>query len=411
VAFMVLFQILSTFAVLNVVIAIILSAFTWCYSLEQSELTSSLPITASDIRHFKAIWDRFDLYSTGKIDLQHMQLLLGVLEWNIPSLFISGIRNQADDVLVNDYASFGPGSNENDKDLKDTEEAALQRKSRIAYAKLVRKIGKFERSKELWYQLTMAKCDVLKGCNDNVAGFEPSLHPLGSIYDADLHIFTKEVNNEVIYVAKYDVAKTPPATTVNQVTFSTLLQILIMDPLLMTEHDNFVCFGYKDPFSYFQPGYFADKKPKHGEVCLYRDPSIIEAPQSLRASLEEADLDESTMSAIVKEGGMLYIETEEEDTEGQEIRYTTDGSTPTPCSALYGGPHKLEIKARLFSKSIPPRLAPLIVENIPPDPSNLSPNSVCSRSRLPDIPHQAAEEDQIRPIRGNRLSFMHKLSD
>ena len=50
----VIFQIFSTFAVLNVVIAIILGAFTWCYSLEQSELTEDLVITADDLRHFKA---------------------------------------------------------------------------------------------------------------------------------------------------------------------------------------------------------------------------------------------------------------------------------------------------------------------------------------------------------------------
>ena len=45
------FQVFSTFAVLNVVIAIILGAFTWCYSLEQSELTTDLSITADDLRH------------------------------------------------------------------------------------------------------------------------------------------------------------------------------------------------------------------------------------------------------------------------------------------------------------------------------------------------------------------------
>ena len=76
----------STFAVLNVVIAIILGAFTWCYSLEQSELTSNLVITADDLRHFKAIWDRFDLYSTGEIDIEDLQLFLSVVRFNIPQV-------------------------------------------------------------------------------------------------------------------------------------------------------------------------------------------------------------------------------------------------------------------------------------------------------------------------------------
>ena len=45
-----------------------------------------------------------------------------------------------------------------------------------------------------WY----GRCDILMGCNDNVAGFVTALHPLGSSKDADLHIFTKEVKGNVL---------------------------------------------------------------------------------------------------------------------------------------------------------------------------------------------------------------------
>jgi len=269
-----LFQALSKYAVLNVVIAIILGAFTWCYSLEQSELTSNLPVTADNVRHFKAIWDRFDLYSTGRIDIEHLPLFLAVVQWNIPTLFSTGVYTQEDRLLFNDYVSFDRQA----AAAGIAAESALERNCRRNYHELVARLGKFERSKELWLQLTAADCDVQMGCNDNVAGFEPSLHPLGSTLDADLHIFTKEINNEIIYVETYDVNATPPSCEVLQVTFSSLIQVLVMDPLNLTDHDLYVCYDNKDPFSYFVPGYFKDKIPLDGEICLNLDPNVIEPP-------------------------------------------------------------------------------------------------------------------------------------
>ena len=45
-------QVLVTFCVLNMVVAIILNAFTWCYSLEPSEITSELFVNSRDLLHF-----------------------------------------------------------------------------------------------------------------------------------------------------------------------------------------------------------------------------------------------------------------------------------------------------------------------------------------------------------------------
>jgi len=277
-----LFQILSTFAVLNVVIAIILGAFTWCYSLEESELTEGLAVTADDLRHFKQIWDRFDIYSTSQIPIKDLQLFLAVVKWNVPKMFCTGVVTQQGKLLYKDYSSFGSGGRDPDTgerlDSKEPEKGRREKVCRKNYDFLVEQIGDFERSHELWVQLEDAGCDVWMGGNDNVAGFDISRHPLGSV-DADLHIFTKEVNNGIIYVPQYTPNGwdngNPVKTRVDNVSFMSLINLLVMAPLGLNDHDVYVCFDFKDPFSYFQPGYFGDKKPLNGKVVLNTDPNSI----------------------------------------------------------------------------------------------------------------------------------------
>lgn len=228
------FQIMSTFAVLNVVIAIILGAFTWCYSLEEGELTSGLPVTADHLRHFKAIWNRFDLYSTGEIGADKLQLFFAVLRYNIPEMFCTGVRTQSDQMLYKDYSSFGSGGIDPiTGELVDSKEAEKGRREKVCrrnYEELIGKIGDFERSAELWRQLEDAGCDVWMGCNDNVAGFDIKRHPLGSM-DANLHIFTKEVNNGIIFVPQYSPegwhGGNPADTQVQGVSFLSLINILV----------------------------------------------------------------------------------------------------------------------------------------------------------------------------------------
>jgi len=270
------FQFFSTFAVLNVVIAIILGAFTWCYSLEQGELTSGLPVTADNLRHFKMIWDRFDLYSSGKLEIDKLQFFLAIVRWNIPELFSTGVCTQEDEEEFRDYSSFDleedPGG---DSDMRKL----MQRKAKECYEELVERIGNFERSAELWRQLDAANCNVWMGANDNVAGFDAKMHPLGSVLDPDLHIFTKEVNNGFIIAKPWRLGEEAEPTKVVSVSFTSMIRILSMDPLNLTEHDIYVCSGFKDPFSYFQPGYFADKNPGKGKIELELDPNSIKPPQ------------------------------------------------------------------------------------------------------------------------------------
>jgi len=259
-------------------------------------------------------------------------------------------------VLVNDYVSFkfGPRAILEGTEPLCSEAVAEEKKCRELYEGLVVKLGKFERSKELWLQLEAAQCDVLLGCNDNVAGFDTRGHPLGSLKDADLHIFTKEVNNEIIYVPTYNVGEPPPRIEVCQVTFSSLLQILSMDPLHMTEHDKFVCFECKNPFSYFQPGYFEDKSPVDGKVVLNLDPSSIEPPY---APPILSPTSQKTVPKVSITNGILRIdppaETLTQNNTVYEYRYTTDGSEPNCSSVLYTGPQKLAIKARAFPQAAP----------------------------------------------------------
>jgi len=273
------FQIFSTFAVLNVVIAIILGAFTWCYSMEESELTSELPVTANDLRHFRKIWDRFDLFSTGQIDVNDLQLFLAIVQYHIPNLFSTGLRTQEDKLMFKDYSSFN--KDDVDKETGELKDGATADEIQCYqnYKDLVAKIGDYDRSEELWEQLELAGCDVLTGCNDNVAGFDIKLHPLGSS-DANLHIFTKEIKNDSIEVPMY----TPRPgggggvhVKVVKVKFMSIINILVIDPLTLSDHDVYVCFKYKDPFSSFMPGYFGDKYPVNGKVKLNINPQSIAA--------------------------------------------------------------------------------------------------------------------------------------
>merc|ERR1712094_104096 len=104
---------------------------------------------------------------------------------------------------------------------------------------LISRIGDFERSAELWTQLEMAGCDILEGNNDNVAGFDILLHPLGSS-DGNLHIFTKQIHNGIIEVPM-SVGR-PVPTHGKKVRFISLVNLLVMDPLNLTQHDIYVCF-------------------------------------------------------------------------------------------------------------------------------------------------------------------------
>ena len=65
------FIVLTTFVMVNMVVAVILDAFTWLYSMETSRGNNSIGI--NELRKFKEVWQTYDVYSTGSIALKHLK--------------------------------------------------------------------------------------------------------------------------------------------------------------------------------------------------------------------------------------------------------------------------------------------------------------------------------------------------
>jgi len=268
------FQILSTFCVLNLVIAIILGAFTWCYSLEPSEITGDLLISAKHLRHCKLIWDRFDLYGTGSIDVQHLQTFLSILRFNVPNIFSKGVRDQNDQMLYRDYSSFGTnfdGSDQNEE----------ERMNRENYCMLINNLKKYERSSALWETLEKSNISVDLGENDLCRDFDPAKMDL---QDSEKHVFTASIDNGIIHATAFpwNARKSPSEsdpegllspdgfkehvnestlaeTELLKVRFLSLINILVLEPMELDDHDVYMGFRCRDPFNYFIPGYFGDK--------------------------------------------------------------------------------------------------------------------------------------------------------
>jgi hypothetical protein len=221
--FFVVFQVVATFAVLNLVIAIILNAFTWCYSLEPSEITGSLVLHAVHLRHFKEIWDRFDLMGTGFLDVKQLQFFLACVQYNIDAMCALGSVNQDDELMYRDYSSFGTGNNGADRDASE----AMCRRN---YHELIEQMTKYERSLDVHSRIQEENVNLLNGENT--------------------FIFNAEINNGVIYCAE----NTEEATLL-KVRYTSLISILVIEPLGLTEHDVYVCHNYRNPFEYRVPGY------------------------------------------------------------------------------------------------------------------------------------------------------------
>jgi len=271
VLYFVSFQIASTFCVLNLVIGIILGAFTWCYSLEPSEITGNLKISAQHLRHCKMIWDRFDPYGTGLIPVGELQRFLAVLRHCCPNMFSTGVRDMHDQVVYKDCSSFGNGPG--GSDLNAGEQAA-----RANYIKLIDKLKRYERSSWLWKQLEAQRIDVATGANDLIIDFDH--HTMNPELSCN-HIFTAAVETDVIRAPEYqyNAWNVPAAGTVEarmtadeyrenymsqsiadtellNVRFLSLVTCIVMEPLCIEDHDLYMCFLGRDPFNHYMPGYF-----------------------------------------------------------------------------------------------------------------------------------------------------------
>merc|ERR1711865_379668 len=159
--FFVLFQVVATWGVLNLVVAIILNAFTWCYSLEPSQITAGLAVTSEHFLHFKEIWTRFDLFGTGFIPVAQLQLLMSLVQFNLPDLCRTGTVNQRDDPMYSDYSSF-------DSSPEGINRDASEAQARENYKNLVDKITRYERALAVQNKILDAGVDLHKGENTDI---------------------------------------------------------------------------------------------------------------------------------------------------------------------------------------------------------------------------------------------------
>ena len=67
---------ITNYIILNLVVAVIMEHFTWLYSMERTAIAGHIGISADDVRHFQAEWERLDPLGRGSIPITDLQLLL-----------------------------------------------------------------------------------------------------------------------------------------------------------------------------------------------------------------------------------------------------------------------------------------------------------------------------------------------
>lgn len=287
------FMVVSAFAVLNLVIAIILNAFTWCYSLEPSEITGSLCISAKHLRHFKAIWDRFDIDGDASMPVSDLQCLLAVAQKNIPELFFSGYVNQKDEKLYTDYSSFGTGPGKTDANADET--ACRERFEGLKEMLTLR-----EHTREVFVRLEKNGEDVWNGDNTTV-------------FEEDFERYNQ--TGTTLLLTKND-----QGTTLEGVEYLSLIYLLVQEPLGLNAHDLYVCnrvngpagIAMCDPFRPLFPGYIDQGDSLEILVPDDEEEGPPDAPQVLKndafvpyASRDESSEEESSEEADGGFDGMM----------------------------------------------------------------------------------------------------------
>lgn len=248
--FFMLFQVVAAFCVLNLVVAIILNAFTWCYSLEPSEITAGLVVHSAHLLHFKQIWDRFDANGTGFVDVNALQFLMAVVQYHIPELCGTGKVDQLGQKLYKDFASYG-----------STHDTAGSEMSRLNMLKLLEKLLQYERVLDVHMRLESQGVDLQKGDNTN--------------------IFNDKIDNGVLLATS-----AAEQAKLLKVRYSTLITVLLQDAVGLNEHDRYVCHGYRDPFDCRAPGYNETEIQAGRIVTCKVKPSVVVQRKSHRPSYE-----------------------------------------------------------------------------------------------------------------------------
>ena len=224
VLFHVSFQISTMFAVLNLVVAIIINSFSWVHFVEPSEITGSLDVSATQLRHLRLLWDRFDIFMTGKIPLEDLTLFLALARCCIPSLFFEGNVDQNDHRQITEYTAFGTGPHGTDQNSK--EEACRER-----YDALVKQIAVMEKAESIINRLEAARIDITEG-------------------DDDMGIISAAIDNDIIECGPGDDAE----VKLKMVRYTTICRVLLMRALHLDDDDVYACFG-RDIYQVSVPGY------------------------------------------------------------------------------------------------------------------------------------------------------------
>jgi len=175
--------------------------------------------------------------------------------------------NQCDEPGYIDYSSFGSGP-PSLAHPEGCDRDASEAQCRANYQELVEKLTKYERALEVTNRINEDGINIQNGENT--------------------FIFNAEIDNGAMYAAENS-----EEAELLKVRYSSLLTILIMEAVGLSEHDKYVCHNYRDPFRYRVIGY------RQSDVCDGRIVTPVSTPQP-QASVPNKSKYELSSSAEVE---------------------------------------------------------------------------------------------------------------
>merc|ERR1712166_867578 len=151
------------------------------------------------------------------MDLEHLQLFMAIVQYNIPELCATNQVNQRDEPIHVDYSSFG-----------SCDENATQAEARANYQELVHQITNYERTLAVRARIAEDGIDLSMGENTSI--FEEEIDK-GIIRTSDVQLLSRTsdcafrgTNNAQLF----------------KIRFSTLLDVLMWKTLNLNDHDRIV---------------------------------------------------------------------------------------------------------------------------------------------------------------------------
>jgi hypothetical protein len=101
------FILLTNFVLMNLVVAAILNSFSWLSAMENSRGNSAVGV--ADLRKFKAVWQTFDVYSTGSVSHLHLKALIETVGEPIGRKDVSTMWFRALQAEISNLPGFSSG--------------------------------------------------------------------------------------------------------------------------------------------------------------------------------------------------------------------------------------------------------------------------------------------------------------